>query len=559
MLPSSQGFGGQRMDWTRFSRWRVRAAAEILVSALLAYAVALYCIDFSFSIGRLSLPADFDDVVYLASGQDWLTGFSQRGVFGTLAAIISQHAPVHTLIAALSYRLAGPFDWPAYAANGVLLALTLFGVMRFLKHESRSFVTAAFVTLCLLAVPFFQQAVTEFRPDPFAGIVTGFAVLLLFQQPVYRLSPNVQFRLGLLLGLALLMKPSVFLASGFILTLAVLFSCAAFLIEDRAALGAHRAAILQAVARLFLGAMLVFGPYLLLQGAEILGYAYEALFTLADVNDYQGTSLEHASFYITGPGGGLALGPWFWIGLATMALRLGVCAWSDSSRLPTLGASYLMLLVIYLVLTLTAVKHYFLGSMFYASFALFMARDWAWLAEHLKVDVDGILFPYGAVILALLVLIQRAFIPTFSLATAYLDENVRRMVQETSGQVLQLARDKTAAQADKTAPLTILSNTANPARVGAVALQASREGLRVRFVPAGLYARTAEEFLSLAKAADIIVVGAPIGEAYPGSLLGDEFQAAMAADKTFRSLPPLLDGRIQLYEKNATPAAPLAR
>jgi len=37
---------------------------------------------------------------------------------------------------------------------------------------------------------------------------------------------------------------------------------------------------------------------------------------------------------------------------------------------------YAALVAIYLVLTLTAVKHYFLGSMFFAAFSFFMVRDW---------------------------------------------------------------------------------------------------------------------------------------------------------------------------------------
>ena len=544
------------MALLRFSRLHARTAAEILVAALAAYAVASYSIAASFQIGRLAMPADFDDVVYLGNGQQWLNEISRHGFLGNLLGLINQHAPVQTAIAALSYLVAGPYDWPPYAANGVLLAVSLFGAMRILERETGSLLITIFVTLCLTAVPFFQHAVTEFRPDLFAGLVTAFAALLLLQQPLYRLSAAAQLRLGLLLGLALLMKPAAFLASGFIHAVAVLFSCAAFLLEEKAQLRAELNAILKSFGLLLLGAMLVFGPYLLLQGREIFDYIYLALFTLADVNNYNGTWLQQASFYANGPGGGAALGPWFWIGLFAMALRLAAALWTSSSRLPTLCAAYLVLFVIYLVLTLTAVKQYFLGSMFYAFFSLLMARDGAWLVQHAKIDVDEIRFPYGAVILALIVVIQRVFVPSALLVTAYPDENLRRAVRDTTQQVWQLAKDKAeAAQA----PITLLSNTANPVRGAAIGLQASRERLDVRIAD-GLYAKSAEEFLSLAENADIVVVSGPVGDFYPGSRLGNEFQSAMQADKKFRSLPPMLDGFVQIYEKNAeAPAASLKR
>src|SRR4051812_5635307 len=101
-------FGGAEMVLLRFSRLHARTAAEILIAAVVAYAVARHCIAASFQIGRLSMPADFDDVVYLGSAQLWLNELSRHGFLGDLAGLINQHAPVQTAIAALSYLLAGP-------------------------------------------------------------------------------------------------------------------------------------------------------------------------------------------------------------------------------------------------------------------------------------------------------------------------------------------------------------------------------------------------------------------------------------------------------------------
>jgi 4-amino-4-deoxy-L-arabinose transferase-like glycosyltransferase len=508
----------------------------------------------SIQMGRLSLPADYDDVAYLSSAQQWLNETPMHGIFGNLLALINQHAPIATALAALSFALGGAVDWPPYVANGVLLALTVLGAMLFLKAEKLPLWLAGFLALCLVAVPFFQQAVTEFRPDPFAGMAIAFCMLLLFRAPVFSLSRNRQFALGLLFGAALLMKPSVFLAAGFILAVAVLSSCAGFLIERKLKLREQAGSIVRSLGWLLAGAMVVFGPYLIAQGGAILGYTYMALFTLADVNDFNGSFAQHASFYATGlGGGGIALGPWFWLGTMTMAARL-VATWrNDPQRLPSLGAGYAALLVIYLVLTLTAVKHYFLGSMFYATFSLFMLRDLAWLLPRAFVNVDGLNFPYGIVVLLIFLAVQTVFVPAPVLVTAVPDPAYRDTIRSATLLVWQVAKDKSAAADGVPAPVTILTNTGNPVRVPAIALQGMRERQEVRFSD-GLYVRSVEEFLALAEKADIIVVSRPIGDPYPGSRLGDALQTAMAENKQFRSVASIADGFVQLYERADTSA-----
>ena len=548
------------MGWLRFSRSNARTAAEILVAALLAYFVTRYCIQLSFQIGRLSLPSDYDDVGYLTSAQQWLNDLAKRGILYAPAGLLNQHAPLTMAIAALSFALAGPFDWPPYAANGFLLAASLLGALFYLRAEKTPLLLALLIVLCLVDVPFFHQAVTEFRPDPFAGMAIGFCVLLVFREPVFDLSRGRQFRLGLLFGVALLMKPSVFLAAGFILAAALLLSCAGFLIEQRRPLRTEANALLTALARLAAGGALVFGPYLIAQGAEILGYAYMAIFTLADVNDFNGTLAQHATFYLTGlGGGGVALGLWFWIGAIAIVTRLAIAWRVDRNRLPGLCASYAVLLIIYLVLTLTAVKHYFLGSMFYATFSLLMARDLAWLLPRAVVDVDGFDFPYGAVLLIIALGVQRGFDPAPVLVTTNPDSNYRDVVSRATLLVYQAAKDKSTADNVTNIPVTILTNTANPVRVPAIALQGSREQLDFRLSD-GLYIRSADEFLALAATADIVVVGKPIGDPYPGSRIGDELQAAIAGKPEFRSLASVANGFVQIYEKNtASPAASLQR
>jgi hypothetical protein len=69
-------------------------------------------------------------------------------------------------------------------------------------------------------------------------------------------------------------------------------------------------------------------------------------------------------------------------------------------------------------------------------------------------------------------------------------------------------KTKAPPQTGASAPVTILTNTGNPVRVPAIALQGMRERQEVRFSD-GLYVRSVEEFLALAEKADIIVVSRP--------------------------------------------------
>ena len=100
---------------------------------------------------------------------------------------------------------------------------------------------------------FFQHSVTEFRPDLFAGIVGGFAILLVVSEPAFLMTRKRQLYLGLLFGLALLAKPSAFLATGFFIAAAILFSYSGFLWERKLSVTQQLVPILRSFAAFALG------------------------------------------------------------------------------------------------------------------------------------------------------------------------------------------------------------------------------------------------------------------------------------------------------------------
>src|SRR5262249_47992246 len=100
-------------------------------------------------MGRLSLPSDYDDVVYFTSAQQWLNAVATQGLFSSLAGLINQHAPMSMALAALSFAVGGAFDWPPYVANGFLLVAFLWAAMVFLRFEKTPFLLASLIVLCL--------------------------------------------------------------------------------------------------------------------------------------------------------------------------------------------------------------------------------------------------------------------------------------------------------------------------------------------------------------------------------------------------------------------------
>ena len=129
----------------------------------------------------------------------------------------------------------------------------------------------------------------------------------------------------MLFGFAFLCKPSEFLVTGFEITAAVLFSYAGFLRESPIASRQAASLILKSFGFFLLGAAIVFGPYLLDQGAEIFAYMYTALFTLGDVNAFHADRSAQFAYYLWNPAAGfVALGFWLWIGLAAMLTRLAL-------------------------------------------------------------------------------------------------------------------------------------------------------------------------------------------------------------------------------------------
>ena len=516
-----------------------RPAIELTFVVLLTGYMTLESVWASFQYGRLSAPAMFDDVDYFIGGQQWLNELQLSGIVQSAIALLSYHSPLSSLFAAIAFAIFGPNDWGPYVINGVLLGLTFVAVLRFLAHEGAPVLAALIMTLCLAFVPFFQTTVTEFRPDLFHGVLVAFAILFLFRSPIFVAPRSQQVRLGLLFGLALLAKPAVFLAAGFVISVAVVVSTLAFLNDLRLTFQREIKSIATAYAYLLLGTAAVFVPYMAVSGGDTLEYAYQALISNINVWAYRGDLIQQVSFYSIGDGGGTALDFWFWVGLATFLARMTLAIRSRDQVATTIGG-YVSLAGIYLAISSTPLKHYFLGSMFYATFSLMMARDWVWLFLQVRKQVPlyGTSSAYGT----LIVLFGLAYVviphPLVAPYPAEMVDATRAATLDAWNAILE--GERRVKETGRSKPLTVLANSNDPVNVRAIELEARRGQLNVQFQSGDLTA-SADEFVAMAKTADLIIVTQSPQSFLPGERLGESFVAGLQA-AGFKTLYSI-DGR----------------
>jgi len=405
------------------------------------------------------------------------------------------------------------------------VGLTFFAVLRFLAHEGTPFLVAALTTACLSLIPFFQTAVTEFRPDLFQGVLVAFAVLGLFKAPIFSASWLRQVRLGLLFGIALLAKPAAFLAAGFVISFAVIASTLAFLFDNKRDVSSEIGPIATSYAYLFLGTAAVFVPYLAISASYIFAYMAQVLVSNIGVWEYKGDFVQQVLFYSTGEGGGAALSYWLPVGLLTFLVRTVVAVRTRDNIGPTIG-SYLCLIVVYAVVSSTPLKHYFLGGMFYATFSLVMARDWSWLFLRVPKRI-GSLPAHGT--LAVVFCVAYLLTPRPILAVVFPPQMVEAGRAATlDAWTIILDAERRVRESGRGTPLTVLVNSNDTVNAWAIELEARRGQLNVRF-QYGDFATSAADFVAMARSADLVIVTQSPQSFLPGAQLGDAFSSGLQA------------------------------
>jgi hypothetical protein len=533
----------------RLARIPLRPVAEAAAAAVFAYFAIWLSFFFLNLYGRLAAPATYDDVSYFIVAQAWIDRFG-IGIVQGIGEFFLQHAPLSTLVAAVSFLLFGPYDWAPYIANGVLWGIALWAIMRMLAAEGASLTVSLIAAFSLTTTPFAMHAVSEFRPELFTGLLSAFAILILFRKPIFLASRRAQCLFGFLFGAVLLANPPAFAMNGVILALAFLVSSAAFIAERGLDPKTQLIPIAKAAGIIAPIAAIGFVPFLLAQGGAFVAQPDSG--AAADIPSGQ------SAFYLVNLY--TALGIWLWIGLATFALRLWA-TWRFVPRaLPSTCGGYAMLVVIYAAIAWTAHKNYFFGAVLYAPFLLLMARDWGWLLMRWPVQMFGRdLYPAHLVLtlcaLAGTVFAFRAPQPLTILSPPY-NAHLVEMTQTVWAMIADFARGQTAVGLDP--HVRLLVNASDPVRAAAIELRALREGLNVQ-VDYG-YSLNPEAFLEHAAKANLIVVTSNSEPPLSGPRMGDAILQAMTDNRAYRAVQtfPGMAVRSVTVFAHADPADPLA-
>jgi hypothetical protein len=261
-----------------------------------------------------------------------------------------------------------------YAINAVILLAFLLGIAHLTWR--RPFVDIATCLVVAACVPVFWHTMTEARPDLPWGLALGLAVGTILYRPFLQRSRWSVFGLGALCGLAVAIKPSAFPAS---LTCIGLAAGAQLVCEClEADVGGFRAAVRRAgLPALIFAAGLLAGTFAII-GFELvntLNYILLAMVTYGDFWRADESFRDSLLHYSIGPEGRLALKHWLWFGLALIMLRLWLALSHDRRDIGRSITLVVAVLVAYAIPSLSPVKSYFLGAMFYGVFIVAMALN----------------------------------------------------------------------------------------------------------------------------------------------------------------------------------------
>ncbi|HEY2585355.1 MAG TPA: glycosyltransferase family 39 protein, partial [Tepidisphaeraceae bacterium] len=186
------------------------ALANVLVGSALAAVFTLLVVHYSLTRGKLIVPAHYDDVTYLRDGLDKLDGFYKGGLPGIVGRVSLRppHSPFSTSLAFTGYALFGIHDWAPYAGNAIVI-LALLALVDFATHGMRPW-QQVIAGMFVLTIPISAQAVYEFRSDLWVGVLTAAVIVLLLEQPLVRASRAYLAWTGIVAGVALLSKTSIF-------------------------------------------------------------------------------------------------------------------------------------------------------------------------------------------------------------------------------------------------------------------------------------------------------------------------------------------------------------
>ena len=223
-------------------------------------------------VGRLAAPPRYDDIQYFNAALRWVHRWNELGPLDALTAFLQDppRAPFPELLAAGAFAIGGVDLAVPYLASFFIPWVALLWVGRFASRAMT--IERLLIGLYVCTIPLLTVGVTQFRPDPFWGIVLGGAMGLLLTEQIVGASTRHLIAVGASFGAACLIKTSTFPVTAAALCAGVVLGA----IADRYARPADwswRAAIRSALIIGATAAMVVL-PYYALAWRTIFDYIH---------------------------------------------------------------------------------------------------------------------------------------------------------------------------------------------------------------------------------------------------------------------------------------------
>lgn len=310
--------------------------------------------------GRLSLPADYDDVSYFVDAARRLQLLYDNGIVQCFVDLFRNppHAPIGTLVPFVGFLVFGMNDWAPAAVNVVWVALLLYFIKLLLPEVPRW--AYATVALTALTWPVTAIMVVECRPDMYAALLTVMGSTLMLRSPFLHATTRHIAVVAALFGAALLAKPTTspvtLLLYGASLAIAVIIEGRSL---DRKSLSKAALRVSQSLAITIAIAL----PYFIFAWRDIYTYVYTM--TMGSQKAYWADQLSAsaaANWYLWGPGGHIMMGAWLRITIFLVSADI-IIGWL--TRRPwgirNIGI-VLVFLFAYALFSIPSVKSPWLGS-----------------------------------------------------------------------------------------------------------------------------------------------------------------------------------------------------
>jgi hypothetical protein len=284
-----------------------------------------------------------------------------------------------------------------------------------------------------------------------------------------------------------------------------------------------------------LGVILALAPYLTVSFSQITGYIWRTLVENRALWALDAGFYDHAIYYSFGPVGRLALHSGLAVGLGLFAARLAMGAWLKKHDLVRALVLLGAVAVTYAIPSASVVKSYFLGAMFYGTFVVATALNFAAITA-LMCDAIGdrrlsriraFNIFRAVVMVALVAVLLRGLILKDAPIASTFDEASRQEVKtssETLWPVLRRLAVQTSSAGGK--PLIVSFSSPYPVNPSLMELYAQQAqipiSLRGDFFPS----RLGDAVSTLANA-DVMVVTSSIPHNLPAPRMGDDIIRAL--------------------------------